>query len=879
MNVLASGALYTPESESARAIDAEELAVRTSVASALSIALVAINAKMLSRVEQATLQLLRAHTKLEPVRSDDLKQAEASVVENFARVAKLFAAVTAASGARTRREAHSAMLSGVRPYKSPHSRAIQLAVAPWLTPTLLNAELSEAASKAGVRLLAYAMYHALQEERPVMHLVRIRGAWFLLVYAVFTEMIWHDAHVLRLRYEERSRMLFFETGVGVERVELGRKRVYAMCSRRHSKRAALFVAMHLMRSVGATLIVPNTQALAELRADKSMAELLPALTDPFEATFTNYHAEVAEWAKLGVVGERHAATYGRSILAMLRMHGVHGELELDASSVCSLLLPHDEHYRVADYETDVRPLLEELKSDVEESTLEVAKALMTKMRGKLCAAEKLERSEWNEWHRAPCFANDDKSEMPLAQMLSAKATHLLHPTMLALYLLKYIKESSKLLADFNIDNTTKFVAGLPDLPGQYAYAAKDANSKESNGKWVMLYWAFVAMYDAIQRDAALQIGAAYEAHTRRAITGVSSRAGVACKMRGKAGEALKAEPSVMPLHLVPLGVYVYAPVPDSKNWTVWRRTQLARFDKYMVRPGESEHDASKNVSVTYAHLNAQLKRREIVGVRGPLYDVTELLSGVDASETRYVAYGSESGVTEMLHFEPDVIQTVYAAELDELLRHIKQIEREGQMTMQAVSEKFVSIVEGGLGAVVDAGIGAASGALAVGVGAGILAAAVPLLTVGVGVAGMAAAGSAFVATGSIAGVAGSVVGGAVGLAPQKAARAALHVKERLTSGTGGMFSKLSDIRRLLPYADSKQVQDNVSALLDDQSSGSRKGTQEEKRNLLQAAAANIAKNAAGPEYDPLSMETAMLERARETSLLARDAMNAVIEAL
>ena len=35
----------------------------------------------------------------------------------------------------------------------------------------------------------------------------------------------------------------------------------------------------------------------------------------------------------------------------------------------------------------------------------------------------------------------------------------------------------------------------------------------------------------------------------------------------------------------------------------------------------------------------------------------------------------------------------------------------------------------------------------------------------------------------------------------------------------------------------------------------------------------------GPEFDPLSMVPAMLERARETALLAREAMNALIEAL
>lgn len=837
-------ALYTPE-------DPDEPEVRADVAATLGIALGAIGQRLLGRLDESARRRVAAHAKLTRVRGGDVKAAESAILANFARVARLFGALTDASS-RTGREAHAAIVSA---YYAPSAdgRATQIALAPWITPTLLGSELGEAASRRGVRLVAYALYDALQQKIPVMHFVRIRGALYLVVYAAYADMMWHDAHVLRTRHAKGR--LFFETATGVERVELGRANVYALCSRWHHARAALFVGMHLMRSVGATLIVPNTQALAELRADKSMADLLPALTDPFEATFTKYHADVAEWAKRGVEGERHAATYGKSILAMLRMHGVQGELELDASSVCSLLLPHEEHYRVADYESDVRPLLEELKAEVEEEVLEKARGLMKQLRSSMCDVENASTGslgEWKKWHKVQCKKEEKdpklvKVNRVLAQMLSVKATHLLHPTMLALNLVRYIKDNTKLPGI----ELTDFVEGLPDLPGQYAFASADG------GKWVMLYWAFVAMYDAIQRGAALEIGAAYEAHTRRAMTGVANTAGVSCKLSGVT--LLDSEPANIPLHLIPVGACVFAPAEGSK-YRVWRRTQLLWFDQFEARPGFTEIDRSMNVRVRYIDLNAQIDSGAVKGARGPLYDVRELFETVAAGGggTRDVSRGTQSGVASMLHFAPETINTVYAAELDDLLRHIKQIEQKGRMSMLKV-----------------AGIIAGGAALATfGLGAGAVAS---FLTTPVAANAIAGIGIVGGAVDTVDGLTGRRVDRAMSAAPQKVAQAVAHIKEKLGTGKG-MLSKIWEFaKNSLPYEEPDEVQRKIEKLRE--ASSQKNNDDNDKGKQTETKPKEASESSVGPVYDPLSIEPGELGRARATELLARDAMERVIEAL
>jgi hypothetical protein len=605
--------------------------------------------------------------------------------------------------------------------------------------------------------------------------------------------------------------------------------------------------MHLMRSVGATLIVPNTQALAELRADKSMSDLLPALTDPFEATFTKYHADVAEWARRGVAGERHAATYGKSILAMLRMHGVQGELELDASSVCSLLLPHEEHYRVADYESDVMPLLEELKAEVEEEVLDKARELMQQLRSSMCDVE---NASWNptKWHKLQCKKDGSnpkfaKVNRVLAQMLSVKATHMLHPTMLALNLVKYIKENKKLEGI----KLTDFVEGLPDLPGQYAFVKA---SPDGGGKWVMLYWACVAMYDAIQRGAALEIGAAYEAHTRRAMTGVANTAGVSCKLSGMT--LLDSEPTNIPLHIIPVGACVFAPAEGSK-YRVWRRTQLLWFDQFEARPGFTEIDRSMNVRVRYIDLNAQLHSGGVKDARGPLYDVRELFETVAAGGggTRNVSRGTQSGVASMLHFAPETINTVYAAELDDLLRHIKQIEQKGRMSMLKV-----------------AGIIAGGAALAtVGLGAGAVAS---FLTTPMAASAIAGIGIVGGAADTVDMLTGRRVDRAMSAAPQKAAQAVAHLKEKLGTGKGMLSMIWEFAKNSLPYEEPDDVQSKIDEL---------RAASSQTNNGPKTEPEAESKPSVGPVYDPLSIEPGELGRARATELLARDAMERVIEAL
>ena len=121
-------------------------------------------------------------------------------------------------------------------------------------------------------------------------------------------------------------------------------------------------------------------------------------------------------------------------------------------------------------------------------------------------------------------------------------------------------------------------------------------------------------------------------------------------------------------------------------------------------------------------------------------------------------------------------------------------------------------------------------------------------------------------------------------APRKALQALVFVKEKI-QGAGGFFSKLSRLSRLMPYGKTGVAGEKIKALLaEDQPQSLEPGkdkklSAEERAQKLQEAADKIAQDAAGPEFDPLSMEPAMLERAREASLLARTAMNLVLEVL
>ena len=105
-----------------------------------------------------------------------------------------------------------------------------------------------------------------------------------------------------------------------------------------------------------------------------------------------------------------------------------------------------------------------------------------------------------------------------------------------------------------------------------------------------------------------------------------------------------------------------------------------------------------------------------------------------------------------------------------------------------------------------------------------------------------------------------------------AAKRAWSALSSVTAKIGEAFpsadgmKKFADFSKYMPYENAEEVAKKIDALKDDQP---QKGPLDAK----------VEASVVGPEFDPLSMEPAMLERARETALLAREAMNALIEAL
>jgi hypothetical protein len=387
------------------------------------------------------------------------------------------------------------------------------------------------------------------------------------------------------------------------------------------------------------------------------------------------------------------------------------------------------------------------------------------------------------------------------------------------------------------------------------------------------------MYDALQRHAALEIGEAYEAHTRRAMTGVANKAGVACKVNRAHEALLRDVPTAIPLNLVPVGAYVCArDGVSARKWRVWRRTELARFDQYTAKPLETRIVLSQNVSVTYAQLNAMLRQKKLRDAHGPVYDIAELFSGtLDAGATVPVVEGAQSAVVAVVTFQPEPIQTVFAFELEQMLGHIKQIEREDLATYTAIAKGIAGTA--GTGALVSA-----ASVLSAGAGAVIAVVSAPAAIISVGAA----------TTGAALGLAAGAAAGAGSLtlytkgrpaltaAHNAAARAAVHVKEKL----GGLLGPLSRLRRFLPYGTKGEAQNKIEQLLAEdqaQSLPMSASPDEIKKRLEEAAKKLAAQDAAGvnagPEFDPLSIEPAMLERAREASLLARQAMDGVLAAL
>jgi hypothetical protein len=152
----------------------------------------------------------------------------------------------------------------------------------------------------------------------------------------------------------------------------------------------------------------------------------------------------------------------------------------------------------------------------------------------------------------------------------------------------------------------------------------------------------------------------------------------------------------------------------------------------------------------------------------------------------------------------------------------------------------------------------------------VLSAAIAVLSAPVTISAVGAA-----ATGAVlgAGVAGVVAActkapAAVTAASKGAARAAVHVKDKL----GGLLGPLSRLRRFLPYGKKGEAQNKIEQLLAEdqaQSLPMLTSPDEMKKRLEEAAKKLKDQDAAGPEYDPLSIEPAMLERARGVATRAR----------
>jgi hypothetical protein len=376
------------------------------------------------------------------------------------------------------------------------------------------------------------------------------------------------------------------------------------------------------------------------------------------------------------------------------------------------------------------------------------------------------------------------------------------------------------------------------------------------------------MYDALHRSGALELGAAYEAHARRAMAGVANKAGVACKVSHAHAALLAGAPSAMPLNLLPVGAYVYAREDGTERWRVWRRTELARFDQYTVGALDTRLVLSQNVSVAYTQLNHYLKLGELRGMRGPLYDVAELFAGPVQSTTR-VSSGTESGVFRLVHFQPEPVQTAFAVEQEDLLRYIKEVEvahRTGLVRLGGTLAKTKAFLGAGTGAGV-------MGALAVSL------AFVPAFALAPVTLGLVAA----------AAVGGGVVGGALGgaldtipMAARKASSVLLSVKQALSSSGGTWWPAALHASRYLPYTDKAGLDAKVAKLVAETSQKQPPVPKEPATDgdpaAPQALPATVA-NVVGPEFDALSMEPAQFERARESTFLSRTAMRRVLEAL
>ncbi len=817
--------LARPEAAAAREPSAPDERVARRMAEAVELALRGAHAALLALLEPSLAAELGAHGRMQavPMLGAAAADVERELQRRFAQLARLARAVGRARDAPSEHEARGRVLATVMPHALRTQRPLVVAVAPWLEPTLLARELGEASGGGGVRALAYAMYEALQERSPRLHLAWHEGRWELVVHARY-DGGWRDVHALRLTAHKRT--LELDLATGVRRLRVRALRLYMLHVRRLGAIEALYLAMHMMRTVGATPVVPNTQAVAELRSDAQLAALLPVIQSPFERAFVKYHEELALFARRGLLtGTGLAAYYGRSIMCMLRTYGVEGELEVEAGALCALLMPADQHYRVADYERDVRPLLEELRAQALDELPAATKALVY------------------------LLADVDDVGMRSA-LLDPTTLGLIQPTLLAYRAVELLRQAGKvdatmgrlLLSDVDL-------VGLPLLLGDADDKADDTAETEPahrpHGKAAALYWMLAASYDRVHRERAVAIGERYERHVQFALNGVSDALGVhavhgAARPDPTASERVAALPDplagVFPLHAVPIGACVYAQALGSEARLVWRRAAADRFDQYTVRPLDSSLVLSKNRSVTYAELQNRIHDGAVRGLRGPLYDPAELTAGEAVRGTLTVVAGAASPTLASLDFRPARIvsaATVRRAHYKALAQFVRRSEASFMARMHATVRRNST-------------------------GTGLAAASVVGLAAAASVTGMVGLGIGAVAAGAVVGAGAAAGALATRLAPGLARRAEENLRWLYRVGTGLRSAVARNVLFATPsegeYAAAYEFQNEATVA----------------QQRILAPALNPNAPDPGPKaapYDPRDMLPETLQRARQMMAL------------
>ena len=280
-------------------------------------------------------------------------------------VQKLLRALSRISHGSTNTTDVMSVMAVLREYSTAPRAPFEVKLAPWMTPELIRADMEDGTSGNGVRCLAYALFTTLLEKDPWLYVVRHKRRWCLVLYGTYAVGKWMDVYVVLLSQNSTTpHRATVASHAGVRGVTLGP--TDPVCAVRVSsalsKKDAMFVATHLMRASRATPIIPGSHVFAQLRdaahqaGSEKLRDILPLLQDPYEISFTTYHACIQSFAGQGLTGAHIGAHYARNIISVLRMSGAADELETDSGAMCLFIKPHtDKHYRVANYERDVEP--------------------------------------------------------------------------------------------------------------------------------------------------------------------------------------------------------------------------------------------------------------------------------------------------------------------------------------------------------------------------------------------------------------------------------------------------------------------------------------------------------------------------------------------